>query len=258
MEQSLQDAEDQIVCLRASVELEKSKVSSLERQKKEHLAQVEENKMVMADQSQKEIYDLKAQNGKLEADMLQYEAEKNKLKEQLQHGHDLFYQERIVMDSEQAILIEEHKVKLECMKKEVISYKEQKECMDALCAEMQSKLESTCEELQASKASKSDSTDLDGTVAELEIKNTVLSHELVAAKSNDQKSQDEIAALKSEVAALTQKSSYLEFQLERELIKKRQRNDKAKEKRQKFKGRLSGMRESLKDDIVDMTYEKDF
>ena len=58
--------------------------------------------------------------------------------------------------------------------------------------------------------------------------------------------------------ALAEEKLHLEWKLAREAQKSEQRKEQAKERRQKFKGRLSDMTGSLKEDLVQLSYEKIF
>ena len=248
MEQSLRDAEDQIVCLRASRQLEKSKLSSLERQTSNYTIQVEELKSghdKNAEKLLKELSDLKARNQELEANMAQCESEKNSLKEQQEQGHAAVDQKRKRMEEERAIMTENHIIELQNVKNEAKRYKESKEEMEAMHKEMKAELECNSQELQALTTRSNQESDgkLLGRVLELVQMNSVLTGQLVTASAENQSSRDEIGTLKSEMAALSDEKLKVEWKLAR---------------RQKFKGRLSGMTESLKDDLVQLSYQKEY
>ncbi|KAL7548872.1 hypothetical protein ACHAWF_012136 [Thalassiosira exigua] len=196
MEQSLNDADDQIVCLRASIGLEKSKVTSLEKQANNQSTQMEELKAVHEENVHnlmKEIGDLKNRNQVLKANVAECEIEKKRLMEQRELDDRALKR----LKSEQSELVEKHRGELR--------------------------------ELRG---------------------------ELASAQADNQSSQEEIAILKSDMASLNEKNLKLESNLMRELEKAQRRKDEAKERRQKFKGKLVGMTETLREDMVQLSYQK--
>ena len=74
--------------------------------------------------------------------------------------------------------------------------------------------------------------------------------------------EKEIAALKSEKETMSEEKLQIEWKLAREKQKSKRRKEDAKERRQRFKGKLAGMAEtmkdSLKEDMIKRSYEKDF
>ncbi|KAL9179345.1 hypothetical protein ACHAXT_008635 [Thalassiosira profunda] len=281
MARSLQEAEEQIVCLRATVELETSKASTLERQSQDHLAQLEELKAAGDDRQNllEEIEKLKArvtqetgkvsslekkneeQLAKLEAleavgdekevlskevnelktCVTQYEAANEKLKAELEQERDSFRQEQEDMAEDREKQAEKHELEVEALKEEVLQRNKEKEDLEATHAEMQAKLTHSqkLETLSAVNADKND--ELQGRMAELE---------------------KEIATLKSEKETMSEEKLQIEWKLAREKQKSKRRKEDARERRQRFKGKLAGMAEtmkdSLKEDMIKRSYEKDF
>lgn len=244
MEQSLQCAEDQIACLRATVEFEKNKVTRLESGKCDFSTQLEELKSFNEKNTArllKEIIDLKACNQQLESDLAQCNSEKNRLEEQRQQERDAFSQEKERLEESQAMLTENHMVESRKLQDEAKRYKESNEETKAMCKEMKAELESNMKELHNELHNlRSNSKVSDEHVAELDV-----------AKRSLSSSQDEVVTLKNEVAVLT-------WKLDKEMQKAQKRKEEARHRRQKFKGKLVGMTEILKEDLVQLSYQKDF
>jgi len=228
MEQSLQDAEDQIVYLRASVEVEKSKVSSLESGESDYMIQVAELKSDHDKNADKLLKKISAYLQMLEASMAQCESENNNLREQQEQDHAAFGRERKRMEEERASMKENHTIELAKKGKE------------------------------SKRTGNQDSdSNLLERVAELERMNLILTRQADKAYAENQSSQDENDTLKCDMAALSKEKLQVELKLAREMLKIQKRKDEAKERRQKFQGRLSGMPDSLKDDLVNTLLMED-
>jgi len=262
MQLSLQDAEDEIVCLKATIELQKSKVSSLERGKSDYSTQVEE--IISCNEKNveellKEIDDLKARNQELEQNMDRHESEKKELREFWEKDRDAFDRECKLVEEELELLTENHAIELQNLKREAKTYKESNVEMEVMYKEMQAELESTSEGLQELRRIKNESdNNLLKRVAELERMNADLTGQLITADLKNQSSQDEIATLKSEMEALSEAKSEVEKKLEKEIQRALRRKEESKLRRQKFKGKLVGMTEILKEDLVQLSYQRDF
>mmetsp|Transcript_18639 Transcript_18639/g.44859 ORF Transcript_18639/g.44859 Transcript_18639/m.44859 type:complete len:882 (+) Transcript_18639:153-2798(+) len=229
-----------------------------------------------------DVAELKARNQELEANIALCETKRNRLREQQEKDRDLFDQERMRLEEGRAFMDKMHKMELEQMQSEARKHKESKEEIEVLYKEMQTELESNSKELQTLRDSiKENDGKLLIRIGELERMNSDLTNQLAnpqlgqagaitPPKSNakthstkgnegDKSSQDEvITTLKSQVEALAEEKLHLEWKLAREAKKSKQRKDQAKERRQKFKGRLSDMTGSLKEDLVQLSYEKIF
>jgi septal ring factor EnvC (AmiA/AmiB activator) len=91
---------------------------------------------------------------------------------------------------------------------------------------------------------------LEDQVSELKRLNNDLKEQLTAVNENNNSCSEDSAAftsLTSTIASLTREKLLLESRLAREVEKSAARQKEAKERRQKFKGKLAGMAETLKD-----------
>ena len=86
-------------------------------------------------------------------------------------------------------------------------------------------------------------------VSELERLNNDLREQLTAVNesSNSRSDNSVVTSLTSTIDSLTREKLHLESRLAREIEKSTARRMEAKERRQKFKGKLAGMAETLKD-----------
>jgi predicted nucleic acid-binding Zn-ribbon protein len=84
-------------------------------------------------------------------------------------------------------------------------------------------------------------------VTELERANDDLRGQLASAANIDGSAQDKVDSLASTIETLTKEKFQLESRLTKEIQKSTKRRDEAKERRQKFKGKLAGMAETLND-----------
>ena len=345
LEQALQEAQDQIICLRASAELEKSKMASLGTKKSEHMTQLEELKAGYEDSTQqllKEINELKSRNQALETKVAQSETENVQLKEKLESDCNHYGNELRVMEVQQTTLANEHETQVQNLNTEAREYKRKFEEIEVRYAELQveseripcletkvaqsetenvqlkEKLESDCnhygnelrvmevqqttlanehetqvqnlnteareykrkfEEIEVRYAElqvesdrihdkletevrqtliqKCDSNDeFLGRATEMEHKNSVLAEQFAVVKQDNQASQEEIASLKFQMEVLKEEKLQSEWRLGREKQKSQRRKDEAKDRRKKFKDSLQGFQETLKDDLVEMSYSR--
>jgi len=70
-------------------------------------------------------------------------------------------------------------------------------------------------------------------------------------------SQHDIAAVMSNMAALSAEKLEVEQRLEKEILKAQKRKNEAKQRRQKFRCKLVGMTEVLKEDLVQLSGQKE-
>ena len=113
-------------------------------------------------------------------------------------------------------------------------------------------------ELQALRTSSNQESDhkLLERIAELERMNADLKGQLlITTDADNHSSRDQIATLKSEMAALSEGKLQAEWKLAREMQKSKKRKDDAKERRQAFKGKLANMSETLTEDKIGRSYQ---
>ena len=210
--------EDEIICLKANMELAIGKVSRVERENKDFLMKLEELQVSNENDRNillKEICILKSRNHDLETKVFDCESEKTIL---AQRQED------------------------DC--KSLIQKQKQIETLQFTMEEKE-------HELQLLRNDNTNSiSKLTDQVSELERLNKDLREQLSTAvnKSNSSCSNDKsVTSLTSTIDTLTQEKLHLESRLAREVDKSIARRMEAKERRQKFKGKLAGMAETLKD-----------
>lgn len=233
MQRSLQQAEDQIVKLRASVDSALSKILSTEMEKNEYLLQVEElqyaNK-TNTDDLRKEIHELKGHNHELEENLRKAQSGKS---EQQTKENERIVQELKRKEKEQKVMAERHKEELE-----------------SVCTKIQTGIQAKIEELRVVRANNTETiAKLTNRVAELERTNEDLVSQLSAATTASPTALDvaaapasheeEIASLKSTIETLSEEKLQLEWKLRREA----ERKAGAKERRQMLKARVASLKE---------------
>ena len=122
--------------------------------------------------------------------------------------------------------------------------------MEAKQSEMAEELKKMTNEARSYKEKWEETKAALGRDGELEYKNQVMEGVLNAVKADNKTHQDVIAALESNMAKVSEEKLNLELQLAREVQKSTQRRSAAKERRNKLKGKLDGMKETLRDDMV--------
>lgn len=210
--------EDEIICLKANMELAIGKASRVERENKDFLMKLEELQVSNENDTNillKEICILKSRN------------------------HDL---ETKVFDCESENTILAQRQEDDC--KSLIQKQKQIETLQFTMEEKE-------HELQLLRNDNTNSiSKLTDQVSELERLNKDLREQLATAvsKSNSSHSEDNaVTSLTSTIDTLTREKLHLESMLAREVEKSTARRMEAKERRQKFKGKLAGMAETLKD-----------
>jgi hypothetical protein len=227
MEKALLENADEIVCLKANIELSTGRAASMERENKRIMMQLEElnlNSEKDRDGLLKEICDLKARNHELEKTLIECASEKKMMMKHQEVDRGSFAQELKQMKVEQTLMAEKANIKFQ---------EELKAVRDEVHALMLSNTDSTTEQSNR--------------FAELERTNEDLRGQLASANESNNSAQDKVASLISAIEALTREKLQLELKLTREIQKSTKRRDEAKERRQKFKGKLAGMAETLKD-----------
>ncbi|KAL3808448.1 hypothetical protein ACHAXA_002553 [Cyclostephanos tholiformis] len=222
MEKALQESEDEIVCLKANIELALGRAESMEREKTRlevHL--------------KKEICDLKKHNNELERTLIEYVSEKHILMKRQEDDRESYLRELKQMEVEQTLMAEKKN------------------------NEHQEKLKALSVEIEALRLGNTESViNLSNCVAELERTNQDLRGQLASAKnSNNAAQENDVASLKATIDDLTKDKLKLEQMLTNEIQKSMDRRNEAKERRRKFKGKLVGMAETLKDDLVHLSYQ---
>lgn len=233
MKQSLQESEEQIVHLRASVDRALSKILSMEMERNEYMLQVEE--LTNANETnminiRKEMNALKETNHALEENLRMCQSETN---EQQSKEKELIVLELKRKEKEQKVLAERHKQELA-----------------SVCLEIQTGIQTKIEELRKVRASNTETiSKLTDRVAELEYANEDLTNQLLTMTTSTTTSIDvaatvaihveEIAFLKSTIESLTEEKLQLEWKLRREA----ERKAGSKERRQMLKARVASLKE---------------
>jgi chromosome segregation ATPase len=233
MKQSLQESEEQIVHLRASVDRALSKILSMEMERNEYMLQVEE--LTNANETnminiRKEMNALKETNHALEENLRKCQSETN---EQQSKEKELIVLELKRKEKEQKVLAERHKQELA-----------------SVCLEIQTGIQTKIEELRKVRASNTETiSKLTERVAELEYANEDLTNQLLTMTTSTTTSLDgdaaaarhveEIASLKSTIESLTEEKLQLEWKLRREA----ERKAGSKERRQMLKARVASLKE---------------
>lgn len=224
MEKALQETEDEIICLKAKVELAVGRAESMERENTRIAMQLEEQSISnekYRDDLMKEMCDLKTQHRELVSSLMKSESEKRTLMNRQEDEHESFLRELRQLEAEQMLMAEKKN--------------------DAL----QEELKSVRDEVQALRLGNAECViRLSDRVAELERTNEDLRGQLVSAEKRNYAAQEnDVASLKSTIEALTEDKLDLERRLNDEIQKSMERRNEAKERRRKFKGKL----EILKD-----------
>jgi hypothetical protein len=224
MEKALQESEDEIICLKAKVELAVGRAESMERENTRIAMQLEEQSISnekYRDDLMKEMCDLKTQHRELVSSLMKSESEKRTLMNRQEDEHESFLRELRQLEAEQMLMAEKKN--------------------DAL----QEELKSVRDEVQALRLGNAECViRLSDRVAELERTNEDLRGQLVSAEKRNYAAQEnDVASLKSTIEALTEDKLDLERRLNDEIQKSMERRNEAKERRRKFKGKL----EILKD-----------
>ena len=233
MKQSLQESEEQIVHLRASVDRALSKILSMEMERNEYMLQVEE--LTNANETnminiRKEMNALKETNHALEENLRMCQSETN---EQQSKEKELIVLELKRKEKEQKVMAERHKQELA-----------------SVCLEIQTGIQTKIEELRKVRASNTETiSKLTERVAELEYANEDLTNQLLTMTTSTTTSLDgdaaaarhveEIASLKSTIESLTEEKLQLEWKLRREA----ERKAGSKERRQMLKARVASLKE---------------
>lgn len=233
MKQSLQESEEQIAHLRASVDRALSKILSMEMERNEYMLQVEE--LTNANETnminiRKEMNALKETNHALEENLRKCQSETN---EQQSKEKELIVLELKRKEKEQKVMAERHKQELA-----------------SVCLEIQTGIQTKIEELRKVRASNTETiSKLTERVAELEYANEDLTNQLLTMTTSTTTSLDgdaaaarhveEIASLKSTIESLTEEKLQLEWKLRREA----ERKAGSKERRQMLKARVASLKE---------------
>lgn len=231
MKHALQEAEEQIDRLKASVNCSLSKILSTEMERNEYMMQVEELKHINEtneDALRKEISELREHNYALEENLLKCQSELN---EQRAKEKEHVVQELKRKEKEQKVMAERHKVELE-----------------SVCTKIQTGIQAKIEELRIVRANNTETiTKLTNQVAELEHANMGLTNQILAVTTSTTitldtaaaRHNDEINALKATIESLTEEKLQLEWKLKREA----ERKAGSKERRQMLKARVASLKE---------------
>lgn len=231
MKLSLQEAEEQIVRLRASVDRALSKILTTEMERNEYMLHVEDLKNInetIADNTGKEIQQLKEHNCILQENLRKCQSEMNV---QRTKEKELISQEIKRKEKEEKVMAEKHKEELELV-----------------CNKIQTGIQTKIEELRRVRASNTETiTKLTNRIAELENANEDLTSQLLTLTKTTTNALDtatashseEIASLKSTIELLTEEKSQLEWKLRREA----ERKAGSKERRQLLKARVASLKE---------------
>jgi hypothetical protein len=239
MEKALQESEDEIICLKANVELSLGRAESMKRENTRIAMQLEEQSIASEkyrDGLMKELRDLKTRNHELERSLIDSESEKNTLVKRQEDDHESFLRQLKQIEAEQALMAENQN------------------------SELQKELRVACEEVRALKVGHAKSVrSLSDRVAELERTNEDLRGQIASANNTNHSAAQEhdVASLKSSIETLIEDKLELERKLNHEIQKSMERRNEAKERRRRFKGKLVGMAETLKDDLVQLSYQRE-
>jgi centromeric protein E len=210
--------EDEIVCLNANMELAIGKATRVERENKELATRLEELQASNDNDRNnllKEICMLKSRNHELETKLFDSESEKSILAQRQEDDCKSSIQKQKQIESLQ-FTMEEKEHELQLLRND--------------------------NTMSISR--------LEDQVSELKRLNNDLKEQLTAVNENNNSCSEDSAAftsLTSTIASLTREKLLLESRLAREVEKSAARQKEAKERRQKFKGKLAGMAETLKD-----------
>ncbi len=226
-EMALLETGDEIVCLKANIELALGRAASMERENKvivTQLADLTISSQKDMDGLLREICDLKARNHELESTLIERESEDEILVKCQEDERASFFQTIKRMEAEQTSMAEEENRRI------------------------RDELKAAYDEVQTLRLRDTEITNkLSDRVAELERANDDLRGQLASAANIDGSAQDKVDSLASTIETLTKEKFQLESRLTKEIQKSTKRRDEAKERRQKFKGKLAGMAETLKD-----------
>ena len=226
-EKALLEKGDEIVCLRANIEVALGRAASMERENRGIMTQLED--LTISNQRDmdgllREMRDLKARNHELERALIERESENNILAKRREDERGSFLETLKRMEAEQALLAEEENRRI------------------------RDELKAASDEVRTLRLRDAESANkLSDRVAELERANGDLMVQLASAANIHGPAQDKFDSLASTIEALTKEKLQLESRLTSEIQKSMKRRDEAKERRQKFKGKLAGMAETLKD-----------
>ena len=226
-EMALLETGDEIVCLKANIELALGRAASMERENKVIVTQLAD--LTISNQKDmdgllREICDLKARNHELESTLIERESENEILVKCQEDERGSFFQTIKRMEAEQTSMAEEENRRI------------------------RDELKAAYDEVQTLRLRDTEITNkLSDRVAELERANDDLRGQLASAANIDGSAQDKVDSLASTIETLTKEKFQLEMRLTKEIQKSTKRRDEAKERRQKFKGKLAGMAETLKD-----------
>jgi len=226
-EMALLETGDEIVCLKANIELALGRAASMERENKVIVTQLAD--LTISNQKDmdgllREICDLKARNHELESTLIERESEDEILVKCQEDERASFFQTIKRMEAEQTSMAEEENRRI------------------------RDELKAAYDEVQTLRLRDTEITNkLSDRVAELERANDDLRGQLASAANIDGSAQDKVDSLASTIETLTKEKFQLESRLTKEIQKSTKRRDEAKERRQKFKGKLAGMAETLKD-----------
>jgi chromosome segregation ATPase len=207
--------EDEIICLKAHMELAIGKATRVERENKELATRLEELQASNENDRNnllKEICMLKSRNHELETKLFDSESEKSILAQ-----------------------CQEDDCKFSIQKQKQIE-------------SLQFTMEEKEHELQLLRNDNTKSM-LADQVSELKRLNNDLREQLTVVNESNNSCSDNsaVTSLTSTIDSLTREKLLLESRLAREVEKSTARQKEAKERRQKFKGKLAGMAETLKD-----------
>lgn len=226
-EKALLETGDEIVCLKANIELALGRATSMERENKGIMTQLVD--LTISNQKDRdgllrEICDLKTRNHELESTLIERESENEILVKRQEDERGSFFQTIKRMEAEQTSMAEEENRRI------------------------RDELKAAYDEVQTLRLRDTEITNkLSDRVTELERANDDLRGQLASAANIDGSAQDKVDSLASTIETLTKEKFQLESRLTKEIQKSTKRRDEAKERRQKFKGKLAGMAETLKD-----------
>ena len=219
--------EDEIVCLKANLELAIGKAIRVERENKELATRLEELQASNENDRNillKEVCMLKSRNHELETKLFDSESEKSILAKCQEDDCKSSIQKQKQIESLQ-FTMEEKEHELQLLRndntKSISKLTDQVSELERLNNDLREQL-TAVNESSNSRSDNSVVTSLTSTV-------------------------DSVISLTSTIDSLTREKLHLESRLAREIEKSTARRMEAKERRQKFKGKLAGMAETLKD-----------
>jgi centromeric protein E len=220
--------EDEIVCLKANLELAIGKATRVKRENNELATRLEELQASNENDRNnllKEICMLKSRNHELETKLFDSESEKSILAKRQEDDCKSTIQKQKQIESLQ-FTMEEKEHELQLLRND--NTKSISKLTDQI-SELE-RLNNDLREQLATAVNKSSSSCLEDSAV------TSLTSTISA-----------VTSLTSTIDSLTREKLHLETRLAREIEKSTARRMEAKERRQKFKGKLAGMAETLKD-----------